>query len=73
MATTTILKNNYKSYFSAMDLHFNDKPVSIDNIYFDTQSIDDGSTHAQSFVGKKSLVSDLCSIKIDNYFVNKFE
>ena len=50
-----------------------DKPVATDTIYSDTTAIDDGSTCAQLFVGKKSLVSDVYGMKTYKHFLNTLE
>ena len=42
-------------------------------IYSDAPSIDNGSTYAHIFFGKKSLVSDVYVMKTDNHLVNTLE
>ena len=54
-------------------MYFHDKPISTDNIYYVTPTIDYGSTYSNLFVGTKSLVSDIYVMKTYNKFVNTLE
>ena len=56
-----------------MNLHCRDEPVANDTIYSDTLAIYGGSTYAQLFVGKYSLVSNAYCMKTDNQFLNTLE
>ena len=44
-------------------------PVARDSVFSDTPAIDDGSTMAQFFVGKGTLVSDAYGIKNQKQFI----
>ena len=66
----TILHHDYlKKHFKSRNPVFNiprrNEPVATDTIFSDTP-INDGSTMAQFFVGKDSLVCDAYGIKIRN-------
>ena len=53
MPTGAIIKNNYKSTFTAMNVYCSEKHVATDTIYSYTPDIDDGSTCSQLFVVTK--------------------
>ena len=46
------------------------EPVATDTIFSDTPAINDGSTMAQFFVGKDTLVCDAYWIKSQKQFIN---
>ena len=50
---SAIIKNNYRSPCSKMNVHLHEKPVETDTGYSDTPAIDDVSSCAQLFVGTK--------------------
>ena len=62
MTMSDILKNNYKSTFTEINVYCCYEPVATDIIFYDTPAIDNGSTWSQLFVGTKSLVSDVYGI-----------
>ena len=47
--------------------------MATDTIFSDVPAVDDGSTAAQIFVGRESLVSDVYGVKTDKEFVNTLE
>ena len=49
-----------------MNVYCYDKHGATDTIHYDKSAIDGGSTYTQLFVGTKSLVSDIYSMKTDN-------
>ncbi len=49
------------------------EPVATDTIEGEVPAIDCGHTHAQIFVGRKSLVLDVCGMSNTNQFVNTLE
>ena len=49
-----------------MIVHCRETPVATDTMYSNAYVIDDGYTCTQLFVGTKSLVSDIYSMKTDN-------
>jgi hypothetical protein len=67
MPMSTILKKRYKSPNPALNVHPRDEPVATDTMYSDTPAIDCGITSAQLFVGTKTHIADLYSIKSDQY------
>jgi len=54
-------------------VHRHQEPVATDTVYADTPAIDDGSTCAQIFVGRESLVTDVYGMKTDKEFINTLE
>ena len=68
MTISALLKNNYKSPFTATDVYLRDKPVATDTIYSETSAIDDVYTCSQLFVVTKSLVLDVNGMKTDKNF-----
>ena len=70
---STILKKNFKSPFPAFNIKRRHEPVATDTIYSNTPATDDGSTSAQIFVGTKTLVTDIYSIKYDKEYINTLE
>ena len=73
MTISALLKNNYKSPFTATDVYLRDKPVATDTIYSETSAIDDVYTCSQLFVVTKSLVLYVYVIIIDKQFLNALE
>jgi hypothetical protein len=49
------------------------EPVATETVFSDTSTADSSVTCAQLFVGRKSLVADLYSLKTDKAFVNTLE
>ena len=66
--TSTVLKTNYKSHFLSMNASRCNGPVDTDTVYRDTPAIDDGSTSAQIFAGKNTLLTDEHGMKSDKEF-----
>jgi len=58
-------RKHFKSCFPALNVHRCQEPVATDTVYADTPAIDDGSTCAQIFVGRESLVTDVYGMKTD--------
>ena len=67
------LRKHFKSRFPALNVHRRREPVATDTVYSDTPAIDDGSTTAQIFVGRDTLVVDVYGMKTDKEFVNTLE
>jgi hypothetical protein len=68
-----ILKKRYKSPFPALNVFRCEEPVAMDTVYSDEPAIDDGSTCAQLYVGTKSTVADVYSMKSEKQLVNTLE
>ena len=67
------LKKTFKTPFAACNVHRRNEAVATDTIFSDVPAVDDGSTAAQIFVGRESLVSDVYGVKTDKEFVNTLE
>ena len=65
-----LLKNHYKSPFTAINFYRHYEPVVTDTIYSDTPDIYGGSEWAQLFFVTNSPVSYVYGMKIDKQFVN---
>ena len=57
------LKKHFKSRNPVFNIPRRNEPVATDTIFSDTHAINDGSTMAQFFVGKDTLVCDAYGIK----------
>ena len=71
----TIPRHDYlKKHFKSRNLVFNiprrNEAVATDTIFSDTPAINDGSTMAQFFVGRDTLVCDAYGIKSQKQFIN---
>ena len=66
-------RKHFKSRFPALNIHRRREPVATDAIYSDTPAIDNGAQVAQIFVGIKTLVTDVYSMKTDSQFVQTLE
>ena len=71
----TIPQHDYlKKHFKSMNPVFNiprrNEPVATDTIFSDTPAINDGSTMAQFFVGRDTVVCDAYGIKTQKQFIN---
>ena len=64
------LKNHFKSRNPVFNILRRNEPVATDTVFSDTPAIHDGSTMAQFFVGKDSLVSDAYGLKSQKQFIN---
>ena len=64
------LKNHFKSRTPVFNIPRRNEPVATDTIFSDTPAINDGSTIAQFFVGKDTLVCDAYGIKSQKQFIN---
>ena len=64
------LKKHFKSRNPVFNIHRRNEPVATDTIFSDTPAINDGSTMAQFFVGKDTLVCDTYGIKSQKQFIN---
>ena len=67
------MRKHFKSRFPAFKIPSRNEAVATDTIFSDTPAIDTGVTMVQSFVGKESLVSDVCPIHSSKQFVNTVE
>jgi len=72
MAGNKILQT-IKSPWPANNVRRRNEPVATDTIKAQVPAVDDGSTMAQLFIGRKSLVSDAYGVKTDAAFVNTLE
>ena len=64
------LKKHFKSRNPVFNIPRRNEPVATDTIFGDTPAINDGSTMAQFFVGRDTLVCDAYGIKSQKQFVN---
>ena len=64
------LKKHFKSRNPVFNIPRRNEPVATDTIFSDTPAINDGSTMAQFFVGRDTLVCDAYGIKTQKQFIN---
>ena len=64
------LKKHFKSRSPVFNIPRRNEPVATDTIFSDTPAINDGSTMAQFFVGRDTLVCDAYGIKSQKKFIN---
>ena len=67
------MRKHFKSRFPALNVRRRNEPVATDTIFSDVPAIDDGSTCAQIFVGRHSLLGDAYGCKSDSQFINTLE
>jgi len=72
MAGNKILQT-IKSPWPANHVRRRNEPVATDTIKAQVTAVDNGSTMAQLFIGRKSLVSDAYGVKTDAAFANALE
>lgn len=73
LSTSTLMKKTFRSPFPALNVHRRREAVATDTVYSDVPAIDNGSTAAQIFVGRDTLVTDAYPVKTDKQFVNTLE
>ena len=66
-------RKHYRSRFPALNVHRRHEAVATDTVFSDVPAIDDGSTCAQLFVGRDTLVADVYGMKSDKQFINTLE
>ena len=64
------LKKHFKSRNPVFNISKRNEAVATDTIFSDTPGINDGSTMAQFFVGRDTLVCDVYGIKTPKQFIN---
>ena len=64
------LKKHFKSRNPVFNIPRQNEPVATDTIFSDKPAINDGSTMAQFFVGRDTLVCDAYGIKSQKQFIN---
>ena len=64
------IKKHFKSRNPVFNIPRRNEPVATDTIFSDTPTINDGSTMAQFFVGRDTLVCDAYGIKTQKQFIN---
>ena len=67
------MRKHFKSRFPAFNIPRQSEEVATDTIFSDTPAIDSGVTMAQSFVGKRTLVTYVYPLKSQKQFVNTLE
>ena len=67
------MRKHFKSRFPAFNIPRRSEEVATDTIVSDTPAIDSGVTMAQSFVGKRTFVTDVYPLKSQKQFVNTLE
>ena len=67
------MRKHFKSRFPAFNIPRRSEEVATDTIFSDTPAIDSGVAMAQSFVGKRTLVTDVYPLKSQKQFVNTLE
>ena len=61
-------RTHLKSRFPALNVRHRNEPVATDTVWVDEPAIDNGSTVAQVFVGRKTYVTDVHGSKTDAEF-----
>ena len=67
------MRKHFKSRFLAFNNSRRSEEVATDTIFSDTPAIDSGVTMAQSFRGKRTLVTDVYPLKSQEQFINTLE
>ena len=67
------MKKHLKSRNPALNVPRRHEAVATYTVYSDTPAVDSGVKQAQHFVGKESLVSDICPMRSGKQFVNTLE
>ena len=67
------MRKHFESRFPAFNIPRRSEEVATDTIFSDTPAIDSGVTMAQTFVGKRTLVTDVYPLKSQKQFVNTLE
>ena len=67
------LKQTYRTPFPACNVTRRNEPVATDTVYSNSPAIDDGSTLAQIFVGRETLVIDIYPIKTEKQFIQTLQ
>ena len=68
--TQDFIKKHFKSRNPVFNIHRHSEAVATDTIFSDTPAVDDGSTMAQFFCGRDTLVCDAYGIKSTTQFIN---
>ena len=68
--TQDYIKKHFKSRNPVFNIHRCSEAVATDTIFSDTPAVDDGSTMAQFFCGRDTLVCDAYGIKATKQFIN---
>ena len=68
--TQDYIKKHFKSRNPVFNIPRHSEAVATDTIFSDTPAVDDGSTMAQFFCGRDTLVSDAYGIKSTKQFIN---
>ena len=63
-----MLKIDYESPFPDLNVQRRHDPVATDVSWWNTTTIDNKATSAQIYVGKDTLLTDVCVMKSDNQF-----
>ena len=67
------MKRHLKSRNPALNVPRRHEVVAIDTVYSDTPAVESSVKQTQHFVGKESLVSDICPMRSGKQFVNTLE
>ena len=67
------MRKHFKSRFPAFNIPRRSEEVATDTIFSDTPAFDSGVTMAQSFVGIRTLVTDVYPLKSQKQFANTLE
>ena len=70
--TQDYIKKHFKSRNPVFNIPRHSEAVATDTIFSDTPAVDDGSTMAQFFCGRDTLVCDAYDIKSTKQFINTF-
>ena len=68
--TQDYIKKHFKSRNPVFNIPRRNEAVAMDTIFSDTPAVDDGSTMAQFFCGRDTLVCDAYGIKSTKQFIN---
>ncbi len=66
-------RQHFKSRFPALNVRRRSEPVATETFFADTQTIDNGATQAQIFVGRRTLVTDIVPLKAQGDFARALE
>ena len=70
--TQNYIKKHFKSRNTVFNIPRRSEAVFTDTVFSDTPAVDDGSTMAQFFCGRDTLVCDAYGIKSTKQFINTF-
>ena len=67
------LRQTYRTPFPACNVLRRNEPVATDTVYSTTFAFDNGARIAQIYVGRKTLVVDVCAMKTEKEFIHTLQ